>query len=94
MSNKFDAVPVENDTKIIFQIEAKLGEYDVLYEKWFWSGITAESIIFANEDIAGLSDEEIEREVKSSPLLKPDSSITMKKTESGFTFVNFNFESE
>ena len=26
MSNKFDAVPVENDTKIIFQIEAKLGE--------------------------------------------------------------------
>lgn len=45
-------------------------------------------------DIAGLSDEEIEREVKSSPLLKPDSSITMKKSESGFTFVNFNFETE
>ena len=37
MSNKIDAVPVENDTKIILQLEAKLGEYDVLYEKWFWS---------------------------------------------------------
>ena len=48
MSKKFDAVPVGNDTKIIFQLEAKLGEYDVLYQKWFWSGITAENIIFAN----------------------------------------------
>ena len=31
--NKFNNVPVEEDTKIIFQQEATLGEYDVLYQK-------------------------------------------------------------
>ena len=35
MSNKFSSVPKERDTKILFQLEAKLGELDVLYQKWF-----------------------------------------------------------
>ncbi len=51
MASKFERVPVEEDTKIIFQQEAILGEYDVLYQKWYWDGITAESIIFANEEM-------------------------------------------
>lgn len=50
--SKFENVPVEEDTKIIFEQEATLGEYEVLYQKWFWDGISAESIIFANEDVA------------------------------------------
>lgn len=91
---KFNNVPVEQDTKIIFQQEATLGEYEVLYQKWFWDGITAESIIFANEDVAELTDKEIEEEVKTSPLLNEGSSVTLKRPESGFTFVNFNFETE
>ena len=90
--DRFKDVPVEDDTKIIFQQEAKLGDYDILYQKWFWEGIAAESIIFANEDVIDLSDEEIEMKVRTSPLLKTGSSITMKRLESGFTFVNFNFE--
>jgi hypothetical protein len=97
MSDKFKGIPVENDTKIISQQETKPGEYAVLHQVWFWDGITAESIIFANEDVIDLSYKEIEMKVKTSPLLKPDSSITMKKNrsnKSGFTFVNFNFESE
>lgn len=92
MANKFDKVPVEEDTKIIFQQEAKFGKYDVLYQKWFWDGITAESVIFANEDIAGLDEEIITKEVKSSPLVNKDSQLTFKRSDSGFTFVNFNFE--
>ena len=94
MSDKFKDVPVEHDTTIISQQETKLGEYTVLHQVWFWEGITAESIIFANEDVVDLSDHEIEMKVKTSPFLKPDSSITMKRNRSGFTFVNFNFESE
>lgn len=94
MINKFDKVPVEEDTKIIFQQEAKLGEYDVLYQKWYWDGITAESIIFANQDIAGLDEEKITAEVKSSPLVNQDSQITFKRSDSGYTFVNFNFETD
>ena len=92
--SKFNNVPVEKGTKILFQQEAVLGQYEVLYQKWFWDGITAESIIFSSEDITELRDHEIEAEVKESPLLREDSSIILKRSESGFTFVNFNFETE
>lgn len=94
MSNRFDNVPVDEDTKIIFQQEATLGEYDVFYQKWYWDGITAESIIFVNADVSNLDDKEIEQEVRSSPLVKQDSGITVKRSDSGFTFVNFNFETD
>ncbi len=92
MTDKFDKVPIEEDTLMIFRLETTLGEYDVLYEKWIWEGITAESIIFTNEDVAELEEEEIKEEVRASPLvLVKDSEITFKRSESGFTFVNFNF---
>ena len=94
MIDKFNKVPIEDDTTILFQKKAKLGKYDILYQKWFWDGITAESIIFANEDIDDLEEEEIIKEVKASPLLKKDSEITLKRSGTGYTFVNFNFETE
>ena len=94
MTAKFNKVPVEDDTVILFQTESKLGKYDILYQKWFWDGITAESIIFADEDVDDLDEEEIIKEVKASPLLKKDSKITLKRSGTGYTFVNFNFETE
>lgn len=92
MSSKFENVPVEEDTKILFELEAKLGGCDVLYNKWYWDGITAESLIFDNDDIADMSLEVLESEVRSSPLVTADSEMTVKRSDSGFTFVNFNFE--
>ena len=92
MSGKFDGVPVESDTVIRLQIEAKWGEYDVLYQKWRWDEIDAESLVFVDEDIANLGDDQIEMELRASPLLKKNSRITIKRSEAGFTFVNFNFE--
>jgi len=47
--SKFQNVPVEEDTKILFQAEGTLGEYRVLYQIWVWDGIFAESIIFAEQ---------------------------------------------
>lgn len=94
MIKKFEEVPVEENTIITFQSEVKFGKYDVLYQKWFWDGINAESIIFANNDIDGLTDDDVKKEVKASPLLKEGSSVTLKRSETGFTFVNFNFEAE
>ena len=91
MNKKFANVPVEADTRILFRKEAKLGKYDVLYEKWNWEGIKAESIIFANDDVSELPDDEIEKEVRKSPLVKEGSQITLKRSEE-FTLVNFNFE--
>jgi hypothetical protein len=94
MTNKFESVPVDKGTQIIFQVEAELGEYEVLYQKWYWDGVTAESIIFSSKDVSNLNNNEIETEVRESPLVKEDSKITIKRSESGFTFVNFNFETE
>jgi hypothetical protein len=92
MTDKFKKVPVDEDTRILFRQEATLGEYDVLYEMWSWEGISAESIIFASDDISDLTDEELELEARKSPLVKSDSAITIKRTPAGYTFVNFNFE--
>ena len=92
MTKKFKNVPADKDTRILFRHEAKFGEYEVLYEMWSWEGISAESLIFANDDVLDLTDEEIELEVRKSPLVKLDSAITIKRLSDGFTFVNFNFE--
>jgi len=89
--SRFSNVPVEDDTAILCSLECKLGEMDVLYQQWIWDGITAESFIFINDDVAMLSDAELEKETRSSPMMKSDSGITIKRDDSGFTFVNFNF---
>ena len=70
MNKKFSNVPVEEDTRILFRKEAKLGKFDVLYEMWSWEGISAESIIFANDDAGDMTDNELEQEVRKSPLVK------------------------
>ncbi len=88
---KFDGVLVEEDTKILRQGEMKLGEIDVLVQAWRWEAILGESFIFVGSEVGSLTDEELERLVRSSPLVRPDSQITIKRSESGFTFVNFNF---
>jgi hypothetical protein len=92
MTDKFKNVPVEEDTRILFQTEATFGTYNVLYEMWTWEGISAESIIFASDDISDLTDDQLEREVRKSPLVKKGSAVTIKRLDAGFTFVNFNFE--
>lgn len=90
--NKFDRVPIEHDTTILFQQTCKLSEYDVSYEIWSWDGVRGESIIFSNKDIDKLSDDEIVEKVLVSPLFKLGTTPTLKRPESGFTFVNFNFD--
>ena len=94
MSQKFDDVPVDNDTRILFRYPAKLGKYDILYEMWSWEGIKAESIIFGTDDVSDLTDEEVEKEVRQSPLVKKESAVTIKRLVAGYTFVNFNFEQD
>lgn len=34
MGGKFANVPAEKGTKIQFELESKLGKYDVLYRRW------------------------------------------------------------
>ena len=72
MKNRFNTVPVESNTTILFQQKGKLCGYDIRYEIWSWDGIEAESIIFLNDDVAGLTDQEIETLVSiKSPHILP-----------------------
>ena len=91
MTNKFDNVPIEEDTKIKYSAITKFGNYDVRYERWFWEVIYAESLIFFNDDIKGVSEEELKNEILNSPLVEAGSDITVKRSEP-YTFFNFNFK--
>ncbi len=91
MIEKFKDIPVEEDTRILASFETKVDNYDVVYQKWYWGGIYAESIIFFNEDITGLTEEQIKIQVaENTALLKENSQMTFKKGDI-YTFVNFNF---
>ena len=94
LTNKFTAVPIEQDTNILFQLNATLEDYDVLYQVWIWDGVTAESFIFLSSDISDLTDDEVKTLAKSSPMIKADSDLTMVRHEDGYTFVNFNFKAD
>jgi len=94
LTNKFTAVPIEQDTNILFQLNATLEDFDVLYQVWSWDGVTAESFIFLSSDISDLTDDEVKTLAKSSPMIKADSDLTMVRHEDGYTFVNFNFKAD
>lgn len=90
MNTKFKDIPVEEGTTIIASIVANISCYAVVYQKWFWDEIYAESIVFFNEDIIKLSEQQIKNEVENTGLLNDNSQMTFKKDEK-YTFVNFNF---
>jgi hypothetical protein len=94
MNNKFSAVPIEKGTNILFELNATLEDYDVLYQMWSWDGVTAESFIFLSLDIADLTDDEVKTLAKSSPMIKADSDLTMNRHEESYTFINFNFKAD
>ena len=92
MDKKFKNIPIEPDTKILFQNETNIGGYPVRYEIWSWDSYWAESFIFAKDDVSGLTNNEIEKVVHESGLILEESALTINRSDSGFVFVSFNFE--
>lgn len=91
LDDKFKDVPVEPDTKILFSQVARLDEYDVLYQKWFWDGFCGESVIFVAEDVIKKSDRSLKKMISELPIVTNKKQITIKRSEVGYVFVNFNF---
>lgn len=91
MSEKFKGIPVDTVTSIYFVLEMKLGDRDIVHQKWFLDDIKAESFIFVSDDVSTLTDASLEMEVRESPLVDCESEVSIKRTDSGFTFVTFNF---
>ncbi len=90
VEDKFKDLTTEEDTKILFRGQMKFRDEDIIYEKWYWDGIFAESIIFLSEDVEKFDNISLEAYVRSSPIIHKGSGVTFTRGEK-FTFVNFNF---
>jgi len=93
MSSKFHNVPVEEGTRINFEQEIRIDEMDVLHQVWSWDGVHAESFVFQNNDTQSFNDDEVKKIVKDylKDKLRNEAQMTISRSDSGFTFVNFNF---
>jgi hypothetical protein len=91
MNDKFKGVPVDPDTRVFKRSPTSVGGYEALHERWSFDGVKAESLVFLSADIADVSDETLEKLVRETEGVDTGSQITLKRSESGFTFVNFNF---
>ncbi len=96
MNKKFENLQVEADTVILFKRMHQIGEFEVLYQIWQQGIYMADSIIFSNEDVDGLTEEDIIDMVKNDAVFKAGlgSSVTFVRSKSGYTFVNFNFQED
>lgn len=96
MNEKFANVTMESDTRLLMQADAQINGIDALYQKWIWEGITAESLIFANADVVGMSEIKLKTLVMDSAFTECDNPerMTYSQSDSGFTFINFNFEAD
>jgi hypothetical protein len=90
--SRFDGVPLDPETRVLYQVETQIGGYVALYQKWFWDGISAESFVFCNEDIEGEDPQALVLAIRAWPGAAPETEMTVKRSDSGFTFVNFNFQ--
>lgn len=91
MANISDTNSIDPDKRILQKNKIKLSGYDVRHEIWSWEEYRTESLIFENDNIAGLTDQEIEALVIKSDLIKEGSDIAFHRLEE-FTFVIFNFQ--
>lgn len=94
MHDRFANIPEDKDTKILFRHQMKFGELECLYEKWIWDEFAGESLIFVSEDVAHLDDAALKAEVEASPLVNGEPGVTVSRGDSGYTFVNFNFNTD
>lgn len=92
-SEKFKNIPVEEDTKILFRQQIAFGPHEAIHEEWKWvfEGIKAESLILLASDVAALSDEELEQQLRETGLVQYDSKVTIARDRDGYTFLSFNF---
>ena len=89
LGNTVKTIPIESESRVLYQNQCYLDRYNICYEVWRVNGIHAECIIFSNEDVSDLDDEKLEQVVKKSVWIDSVSAITISRsTES--TFVIFN----
>ena len=91
MNDKFKNVPVDPDTRIHKRSLAHVGGYEALHERWSFDGVKGETFVFLSDDVASVSEEDLRNMVSATEGVDTGSQMTLKRSESGYTFVNFNF---
>ncbi len=91
-SKKFENVPVEAETHILVELMHNINGIEVLFQTWRWGEYLADSIIFQDKDVEGMTEDEIVNLVRQDTTCRKDSKITFSQNGNGYTFVNFNFE--
>jgi hypothetical protein len=94
MSQKFAGIPVDDDTVVLLNTPMEFDGLECMFQIWVWDGIQAQSLIFVNEDVAHMDDQDLKDAVRRWVRVEEESDITLSRSDSGFTFVNFNFTTE
>ncbi len=92
MNEKFNDVPLDDDTTILYERILKDDKYEALYQIWSWEGITAQCMIFLETDVEELSDNDLEKIVKSLIAIDEKTKFDIKRNAKGYTFVNFSLD--
>jgi hypothetical protein len=90
VNDKFKAIPVEEDTRILQKKLMTVNGIDARFERWAWEGVIGESLIFVTEEISNLSDEQLWQSIVNQLSIR-DMKHTIKR-QIDYSFVNFNFE--
>lgn len=93
MNEKFNDIPVDKNTIILFNEEMLFGEIACLFQVWYSGSIQGSSLILQADEVEGLSNDDLKRIITESKLLNDvDSSVTFSRIEGDkYVFVNFNF---
>lgn len=84
--NKFEDIPIDSETTIVFTLPGFLNNYEVVYESWIWENVSGQSVIFYKEDIKHLSDDDLKGMLDNQP------NITISRKFEKYVFVNYNFK--
>jgi hypothetical protein len=90
VNDKFKAIPVEEDTRILQKKLMTVNGIDARFERWAWECVIGESLIFVTEEISNLSDEQLWQSIVNQLSIR-DMKHTIKR-QIDYSFVNFNFE--
>lgn len=90
----FANLPIDPDTRIIANQSIEVEGRPARVQVWVWDGISAMSLIFLSEDVAGLNDDQLRDLAIASGLPEAGSQFTFSRDSGDYCFVNFNFSYE
>lgn len=91
MGGKFDKLPADPETEVRKKREVEVDGYPALHQQWDWQGISGESLIFADEDVAALSHAQLKKRVQSSRFVQGEGPVMLNHAGEGYIVVNFNY---